>query len=81
MLLALFFFTILIRYFIRYIRNKEFAEMALWGLCLTVCLFVFLLSSRPNQIWQIYFPFIGLCLKTIVCHSNTKIDYEHNISM
>lgn len=81
MLLALFFFIMLIRYFIRYIRNKEFAEMALWGLCLTVCLLVFLLSSRPNQIWQIYFPFIGLCLKTIVCHSNTKADYEHNISM
>lgn len=81
MLLALFFFIMLISYFIRYIRNKEFAETALWGLCFTVCLLVFLLSSRPNQIWQIYFPFVGLCLKMIVCKSNTKADYEHNISM
>lgn len=81
MLLALVFFIMLIRYFIRYIRNKKFAEMALWGLCLTVCLLVFLISSRPNQIWQIYFPFIGLCLKMIVCNSNKKTDYEHNISM
>lgn len=81
MLLALLFFIMLISYFIRYIRNKEFAETALWGLCFTVCLLVFLLSSRPNQIWQIYFPFVGLCLKMIVCKSNTKADYEHNISM
>ena len=81
MLLASVFFIVLIRYFVRYIHNKNFAEMALWGLCLTLCLLVFLLSSRPNQIWQIYFPFIGLCLKTIVCHSNIKTDYEHNISM
>ena len=81
MLLALFFFFVLICYFIRYIRNKKLAEMGLWGLCFTLCLFVFLLSSRPNQIWQVYFPFIGLCLKMIVCYSNTRTDYEYNISM
>ena len=81
MLLVLLFFIILVSFFARYMRNKNFIELGLLGLCLTVCLLVFLLSSRPNQIWQVYFPFIGLCLKIIVCHSNIKTYYEHNISM
>lgn len=66
MLLVLLFFSILLTYFIYNIYKKRCKEMAMWGLCFTICLFVFLLSSRPNQIWQIYFPFIGLCLKCIV---------------
>lgn len=74
MLLALVFFVVLIGYFIKCIREKDYRETALWGLCFTVCLFVFLLSSRPNQIWQVYFPFVGLCLKAIVYNKKIKTD-------
>lgn len=81
MILALAFFIRLICYFAKKIRNRDYTEMALWGLCFTMCLFVFLMSSRPNQIWQVYFPFVGLCLKIIVYHQNKKIIHEHNISM
>lgn len=81
MILTLTFFIMLFCFFVKRIYNKDYAEMALWGMCLTMCLFVFLISSRPNQIWQVYFPLVGLCMKVIVCQQYKKNIHEHNISM
>lgn len=82
MILVLAFFFILIYYFCKSIRDKESDEAGMWGLCFTLCLLVFLISSRPNQIWQIYFPFVGLCMKSIVCQQYyKKFAHGYNISM
>ena len=81
MILALIFFISVICYFVKNIKNKYYGDMPMWGLCFTLCLFVFLISSRPNQIWQVYFPFVGLCMKAIVCQRYNKSIYGHNISM
>lgn len=65
-ILALIFFGSIFWFFTLNLKGKDTKESAKWGLCLTSCLFIFLLSSRPNQVWQIYCPFIALYLKNII---------------
>lgn len=61
--LSIIFFLSIIIYFI--INRKIYSKAVMLGLPLTIAIIVHLLTSRPSNSWQFFFPIIGACISII----------------